>query len=83
MPKSTILKLVCGLIYKDKGSIYVKGYDLDNKLEEILGLGKKQLLDISKCLFISNLQLDKTVNLLKSFVLFFARNFFRKAFPLF
>ena len=33
--KSTILKLVCGLIYKDKGSIYVKGYDLDNKLEEI------------------------------------------------
>ena len=33
--KSTILKLVCGLICKDKGSIYVKGYDLDNKIEEV------------------------------------------------
>ena len=33
---------------------------------------KKQLLDISKCFFISNLQLAKTVNLLKSFVFFFA-----------
>jgi ABC-2 type transport system ATP-binding protein len=33
--KSTILKLICGLLYKDKGSIYVKGYDIDTKIDEI------------------------------------------------
>ncbi len=33
--KSTIIKLICGLLYKDKGSIYVKGYDVDTKIDEI------------------------------------------------
>ena len=29
--KTAILKLICGLINKDKGSIYIKGYDIDVK----------------------------------------------------
>ena len=33
--KTTILKLICGLLYKDKGSIYVKGFDIDTKIHEI------------------------------------------------
>jgi len=38
--KSIILKLICGFIQKDKGSIYVKGYDSDinsTKIKSIIG----------------------------------------------
>jgi len=33
--KTAILKLICGIINKDKGSIYIKGYDIDVKSHEI------------------------------------------------
>ena len=36
--KSSILKMICGLIYKDKGSIYIKGYDTNLKLNKIRSL---------------------------------------------
>tara|TARA_Y100000590_G_scaffold328139_1_gene372572 strand:+ start:357 stop:1283 length:927 start_codon:yes stop_codon:yes gene_type:complete len=36
--KSTILKLLSGIIEKDKGSIYVKGYDMNIKPNEIKSL---------------------------------------------
>ena len=36
--KSVILKLICGLLYKDKGSIYVKGYDVDTKIDDNVNL---------------------------------------------
>ena len=38
--KSTILKLICGFIHKDKGSIYIKGFDADinsNQIKSIIG----------------------------------------------
>ena len=38
--KTAILKLICGLINKDKGSIYIKGYDMDvksNQIKSIIG----------------------------------------------
>ena len=33
--KSTILKLICGFIHKDKGSIYIKGFDADINSKQI------------------------------------------------
>ena len=36
--KSSILKMICGLIYKDKGSIYIKGYDTNVKMNQIKSL---------------------------------------------
>tara|TARA_Y100000590_G_scaffold367207_1_gene427098 strand:- start:531 stop:1457 length:927 start_codon:yes stop_codon:yes gene_type:complete len=36
--KSSILKMICGLIYKDKGSIYIKGYDTNVKMNHIKSL---------------------------------------------
>ena len=52
--KSTILKLVCGLLYKDKGSIYVKGHDINvksNKIKSIIGY-MPQIIDIDSNLTI-------------------------------
>ena len=40
----------------------------DNKVESILGFGKKEFFEISKCFLISSLQFDKTDNLPYSFV---------------
>ena len=36
--KSSILKMICGLIFKDKGSIYIKGYDTNLKMNKIKSL---------------------------------------------
>ena len=36
--KSSILKMICGLIYKDRGSIYIKGYDTSVKIHQIKSL---------------------------------------------
>ena len=67
-----VLKSIKKLKLKNTKILIFNDGSKDKTVELILGLGKKQFLEISKCFFISNLQLLKTDSLLKSLDLFFA-----------
>ena len=67
--KSTILKLICGLLYKDKGSIYVKGYDVDTKIDEI-----KSIIGYMP----QNNQMDNELTILENISLYAQLNGFSK-----
>ena len=59
--KSSILKMICGMIYKDKGSIYIKGYDTNVKINQI-----KSLIGYMP----QNIDLDKNLNIFENIYIY-------------